>query len=157
MRLTGRRASAATGGDGFAHGLFLFRIQNARPTYHESEGFVQKACSRAQKRLSATRKVQHSFIPKITPIRQKTQNGVRSILIDMPEQPAGGNLHLHPKGPNFGLLMVLAGVALIVIFIIAYFFVMGHGSGMLPRSQPRKAEPTSQLVRPMPQDKTYTG
>jgi hypothetical protein len=70
------------------------------------------------------------------------------ILIGMPEPPSTGNYRRYPKGPSFGLVVVLAGVVLIIIFIVAYFFVMGHGSRMLPRAHPRKAEPTSRLVRP---------
>jgi hypothetical protein len=67
----------------------------------------------------------------------------------MPEPPPAGNYRLYPKGPSFGLIVVMAAIVLIIIFIVAYFFVMGHGSGMLPRSHPRKAEPTSRLVRPV--------
>lgn len=42
----------------------------------------------------------------------------------------------------------MAAVALMIIFIVVYFIVMGHGSGMLPRTHQRKAEPTSRLVQP---------
>lgn len=66
----------------------------------------------------------------------------------MPEQPNPKEYRLYPKGPRFGIIVLLSGVAMIVIFIIFYFFVGAHGSNMLPRTTPRKAEPNSHLVRP---------
>ena len=73
----------------------------------------------------------------------------------MPESRSTGNYRLYPKGPNFGVVVVLAGLALILIFILAYFFIKGHGSETLPRAHQRKAEPTSRLVLPTEKGKTY--
>ena len=49
------------------------------------------------------------------------------------------------------MVVIMASVALIIILIVAYFFVMGHGSRMLPRAHPLKTEPTSRLILPMQQ------
>jgi hypothetical protein len=53
-----------------------------------------------------------------------------------------------PKGPNFLLVVALAGLALIIIFIVVYFFVGDHGQRLLPHAHPRDAEPTSRLILP---------
>lgn len=80
--------------------------------------------------------------------RGGTDARLPGILTGMPQSQSPGHYGLRPKGPNFGVVVALSGVVLIVIFIVAYFFVKGHGSGMLPRAHPRKAEPTSRLVQP---------
>lgn len=67
----------------------------------------------------------------------------------MAEPPSPGNIRLYPKGPSFGLLVVLAGLALIVIFIIAYFVIGGSGKSILPSARPR-GNPTALLVQPAP-------
>jgi hypothetical protein len=69
----------------------------------------------------------------------------------MPETLPTRNYRLHPKEPSFLMVVIMASVALIIILIVAYFFVMGHGSRMLPRAHPLKTEPNSRLILPMRQ------
>ena len=54
--------------------------------------------------------------------------------------------HHHPKGPNFLLIVVLFGVAIILIFIAAYIFLLGGGKHVVPGKH--DPHPTSQLVLP---------
>ncbi len=53
---------------------------------------------------------------------------------------------LPPKQPNFLLVVLLFGGALIVIFILALFFLRFDGKHLTFRH--RQAHPTSQLVLP---------
>lgn len=53
------------------------------------------------------------------------------------------------KEANFGFVVVLAGLALAVIFIVAVAFVGLDGRNALPRTRPPDFEPTSQLVLPV--------
>lgn len=53
-----------------------------------------------------------------------------------------------PREANFGFVVVLAGLALIVIFIVAVTFVAPHGRNSLHRTRSPNFEPTSQLVLP---------
>lgn len=66
----------------------------------------------------------------------------------MPEQLPPKERRLYPKGPNFGMIVLLSGIAIVIIFILFYFFLGAHGSRMLPRTNPRNAEPNSQLTLP---------
>lgn len=54
--------------------------------------------------------------------------------------------HHHPKGPNFLLIVILFGVAIILIFIAAYIFLLGGGKHVVPGKH--APHPTSQLVLP---------
>jgi hypothetical protein len=67
----------------------------------------------------------------------------------MAEPPPSRNIRLYPKGPSFGLVVVLAAIALIVIFAIAYFVIGGSGKSILPKER-RRVNPTAYLVRPTP-------
>lgn len=53
---------------------------------------------------------------------------------------------LPPKQPNFLLIAVLFCVSLIVIFVLAYFFVSFNGKHL--SFSHHSAHPTSQLVLP---------
>jgi hypothetical protein len=51
-----------------------------------------------------------------------------------------------PKGPNFLVVVILFGVAILVVFFFAYFVLKGGGRHLVPgRHNPH---PTSQLVVP---------
>jgi hypothetical protein len=58
--------------------------------------------------------------------------------------------HHHPKGPNFLLIVILFGVAIILIFIAAYIFLLGGGKHVVPGKH--APHPTSQLVLPAAKD-----
>jgi hypothetical protein len=58
--------------------------------------------------------------------------------------------HHHPKGPNFLLIVILFGVAIILIFIAAYIFLLGGGKHVIPGKH--APHPTSQLVLPAATD-----
>jgi len=66
----------------------------------------------------------------------------------MSEPNSTKDYRVYPKGPNFPLIVALAGVILLLLFIGAYFLVSGHGAKMLPRAHRRDAEPTSYLLLP---------
>jgi hypothetical protein len=51
-----------------------------------------------------------------------------------------------PRQPNFLLVVILASIALIGIFILAYLFIDFNGSHLAFRHH--RAHPTSQLVLP---------
>ncbi|HSY34323.1 MAG TPA: hypothetical protein VK814_01100 [Acidobacteriaceae bacterium] len=53
-----------------------------------------------------------------------------------------------PNQPNFLLVVILFGVALIVIFILAWLFIRFDGKHLTFRHHP--AHPTSQLILPAP-------
>ncbi len=55
---------------------------------------------------------------------------------------------LPPNQPNFLLVVILFGAALVVIFLLAIFFVHFDGKHLTFRHH--HANPTSQLVLPMP-------
>jgi hypothetical protein len=55
---------------------------------------------------------------------------------------------LPPKQPNFLLVVILFGAALIVIFILAILFIGFDGNHLTFRHH--RAHPTSQLVLPQP-------
>jgi hypothetical protein len=54
----------------------------------------------------------------------------------------------HPKGPNFRLIVILAGVAMIVIFIAAVLILKGGGKKLLPKVPDQ--HPTSQVLPLLP-------
>jgi hypothetical protein len=66
----------------------------------------------------------------------------------MSEPSSTKDYRVYPKGPNFLLIVALAGVILLLLFIGAYFLVGRHGARLLPRAHRRDAEPTSYLVQP---------
>jgi len=55
---------------------------------------------------------------------------------------------LPPNKPNFLLILILFGVAILAIFILAYLFVDFDGKHLTFRHHP--AHPTSQLIQPAP-------
>jgi hypothetical protein len=67
----------------------------------------------------------------------------------MAETEPTGNIRLTRKPPSFGMVVAMAAVVLIIILIAAYFVIGGAGKTLMPGSQPRNAEPTSQLVLPI--------
>jgi hypothetical protein len=54
--------------------------------------------------------------------------------------------HHHPKGPNFLLIVVLFGIAIVLIFIASYIFLLGGGKHVVPGKH--APHPTSRLVLP---------
>lgn len=58
--------------------------------------------------------------------------------------------HHHPKGPNFLLIVILFGIAIILIFIAAYIFLLGGGKHVVPGKH--APHPTSQLILPAAKD-----
>lgn len=51
---------------------------------------------------------------------------------------SGGDRIEHPKGPNFGLVVISAGVALVVIFIIALIILSIRGKRDIPLNHTHK-------------------
>ncbi len=67
----------------------------------------------------------------------------------MTQQTSTPGDRTHRKGPNFLLIVILSGVA-IVLFLIGAYLVVGHsGAKLLPRVHPKNSEPTSYLARPV--------
>ena len=58
--------------------------------------------------------------------------------------PSPAELRKDRKKPNFPLIVFLSAVALIVIFICAYFVLRGEGKKMLPKIPDK--HPTSQTT-----------
>lgn len=56
------------------------------------------------------------------------------------------NTH-QPKGPNFLVVVILFGVAILVVFFFAYFVLKGGGRHLVPGKH--NPHPTSQLVVPV--------
>jgi len=53
---------------------------------------------------------------------------------------------VNPKKPNFGLVVTLAAIVLLVLMVVAYFTVDWDGKRLLPHHRP--AHPNSQLSLP---------
>ncbi len=49
------------------------------------------------------------------------------------------------KGPNFLLIVILAGIAIIVILIMAFFTIDWEGRRLVPRAGGKTKHPTSEL------------
>jgi hypothetical protein len=82
-------------------------------------------------------------------VKQESGGRIFGIPFRMSEPRTTKDYRVYPKGPNFLLIVALAGVVLILLFIGAYFLVGGHGAKMLPHAHRRDAEPTSQVVMPL--------
>jgi hypothetical protein len=54
---------------------------------------------------------------------------------------------LPPKQPNFLLIVILFGVTLLVVFVLAYYFISFDGKHLTFHHH--HAQPTSQLVLPI--------
>ena len=50
----------------------------------------------------------------------------------MPTLLSQGDLQVHPKGPNFLVVVLLASVALAVMLVLAYIILVGVGEVLLP-------------------------
>jgi hypothetical protein len=61
---------------------------------------------------------------------------------------------LPPNKPNFLLILILFGVAILVIFVVAYFFVDFDGKHLTFRHH--SAHPTSQFIVPAPPRPTHS-
>jgi len=59
-----------------------------------------------------------------------------------------------PKQPNFLLVVILFGVTILVVFVLALFFVHFDGKHLTFRHHP--AHPTSHLVLPAPANQAST-
>lgn len=64
----------------------------------------------------------------------------------MPNLPSPANVEVHPKGPNFLLIVILSGVALFIMLILAYLIVLGAGDVLVPSAH-QNSEATGHLVR----------
>lgn len=65
----------------------------------------------------------------------------------MREMPRSASYRVYPKGPNFLLIVILSGIALIVIMIVAYLILSGAGAALLPSAH-HDGAPTAQLLLP---------
>jgi hypothetical protein len=54
----------------------------------------------------------------------------------------------YPKGPNFGLIVALAAIALVVILIVAVFVVGGAGKKLVPHPPNPKPNSMAQPLLP---------
>ncbi len=61
---------------------------------------------------------------------------------------------LPPKQPNFLLILILFCASLLVLFVLAYFFISFDGKHLIFRHH--SAHPTSQLVLPFHSSPTTT-
>lgn len=54
-----------------------------------------------------------------------------------PDNPKDSTMYedQHPKGPNFGLILILASIVLILGLIAAYFLVSEDGRKLLPHGK----------------------
>jgi hypothetical protein len=64
----------------------------------------------------------------------------------MSEPTSAGERTEQPKGPNFLMVVILFAVAILVVFIFAYFVLKGGGRHLVPGKH--NPHPTSQLVLP---------
>lgn len=62
----------------------------------------------------------------------------------MPTLLSPANVQVHSKGPNFLLIVILSGIALIFMLILAYVVLIGVGDKLVPNS----GESTARLVQP---------
>ena len=66
----------------------------------------------------------------------------------MGDLPSPANYKVYPKGPNFLLIVILSGIALVIIMIAAYLILSGAGEALLPSAH-HTGDPTAQLLRPL--------
>lgn len=66
----------------------------------------------------------------------------------MRDQPLPANYRVYPKGPNFLLIVILSGIALIIMLILAYLILSGAGEFLVPASN-RGGENTARLLWPL--------
>jgi hypothetical protein len=52
----------------------------------------------------------------------------------MHDQPSPANYRVYPKGPNFLLIVILSGIALVIMMILAYLILSGAGEFLVPAS-----------------------
>lgn len=67
----------------------------------------------------------------------------------MPDPAAPNPNPGHAKDPNFFAVVVMSAIALLVIFVIGWLFIMNSGKKVLPNTHPNP-EPTSYLSVPGP-------
>ncbi|MGC2163870.1 MAG: hypothetical protein WA634_18335 [Silvibacterium sp.] len=66
----------------------------------------------------------------------------------MSHQNLLANDRVHPKGPNFLLIVIMSCVVVLICIVGALLLVGSDGAKLLPNTHPRDAEPTSQLIQP---------
>ena len=68
----------------------------------------------------------------------------------MSQPTSTANYRQYPKGPNFRLIVILAGVIMLVIFVCVWLVLRTEGRKMLPKVPDK--HPTSQVtpLRPPP-------
>ena len=54
-------------------------------------------------------------------------------------QPSTADYRKYPKGPNFLLIVILSGLALVIFMLVAYFLVRGDGRRVIPLKHVQKA------------------
>jgi len=64
----------------------------------------------------------------------------------MSNLPSPANFDVHPKGPNFLLIVILSGIALFIMLILAYLLLFGVGDKLLPSTH-QAGEATAHLVQ----------
>jgi hypothetical protein len=62
----------------------------------------------------------------------------------MTQPTSTANYRKYPKGPNFLLVVILSGVAIIVIFLCAWLLLRSEGKKLVPKVPDK--HPTSQLT-----------
>ncbi len=63
-------------------------------------------------------------------------------------QPVDNSGTAPGKGPNFLLIVILAGITLIVILIASFYTIDWEGHKLIPRASGTHAHPTARLVMP---------
>ena len=64
----------------------------------------------------------------------------------MGDLPSPANYKVYSKGPNFLLIVILSGIALVIMMILAYLILSGAGEFLVPASN---HSATSQLLWPV--------
>jgi hypothetical protein len=52
----------------------------------------------------------------------------------MGDLPSPANYKVYPKGPNFLLIVILSGIALVIMMVLAYLILVGAGESLVPAS-----------------------
>lgn len=72
------------------------------------------------------------------------------ICITIEMQPVDNSGTTPRKGPNFLLIVILAGIAIVLILIASFFTVDWEGHRIVPKAFGSHAHPTAQLVVSQP-------
>lgn len=76
--------------------------------------------------------MRYTWDTTLRPAEQESASASFGISLTMPDLPSPASYQILPKGPNFLLIVLLAGVALAIMLVLAYFIVLGAGEVLLP-------------------------